>query len=414
MKFSESRTENFTAFDVNSFTSKNKLGGRYLRIDSSKIGMESARRYSSVKGAGASATAQGGVLVKNGSFGNFVNSWSSGSSMTRSSYGSMTQLRNRKESMTQLRYTRSEVYSAQSLKSERQAQTYEDIRVSSIMHLLNLFFRKKGGTARDGSVYGAQSYRTQGSGQQDMEYQEMMNMQTFQDRIQYAPAKSKPVMNMLMGAAGSYESEQTAFSTQGTVVTKDGREIKFGIEMKMSRSFAEYYEAKAPSKPKELCDPLVINLDTDIAELSDQKFLFDIDGDGILDEVSKLSSGSGFLALDKNGDGKINDGSELFGTKSGNGFADLAAYDEDGNGWIDEDDEIFDKLLVWAKDEHGNDKLYHLKDKGVGAICLASAATDFALNNMQTNETNGVIRRTGMFLFERGDVGTVQHIDLAK
>lgn len=399
---------------MNSFTSKNKLGGRYLRIDSSKIGMESARRYSSVKGAGASATAQGGVLVRNGSFGNFVNSWSSGSSMTRSSYGSMTQLRNRKESMTQLRYTRSEVYSAQTLKSERQAQTYEDIRVASIMHLLDLFFRRKGGTARDGSVYGAQSYHTQGSGQQDTEYQELMNMQTIQDRIQYAPAKLKPVMNMFVGTAGSYESEQTSFSTQGTVVTKDGREIKFGIEMKMSRSFAEYYEAKAPAKPTELCDPLVINLDTDIAELSDQKFLFDIDGDGILDEVSKLSSGSGFLALDKNGDGKINDGSELFGTKSGNGFADLAAYDEDGNGWIDEDDEIFDKLLIWAKDEHGNDKLYHLKDKGVGAICLASAATDFALNNMQTNETNGVIRRTGMFLFERGDVGTVQHIDLAK
>lgn len=382
-----------------------------MRIDSSKIGMESARRYSSVKGAGASATAQGGVLVKNGSFGNFVNSWSSGSSMTRSSYGSMAQLRNGKESMTQLRYTRSEVYSAQTLRSERRAQTFEDIRVSSIMHLLNLFFRRKGGTARDGSVYGAQSYRAQNGGQQDTEYQEIPVMQALQDRIQYAPAKSMPVMNM---TAGFYENEQTSFSTEGTVVTKDGREIKFGIEMKMSRSFAEYYEAKAPAKPKELCDPLVINLDTDIAELSDQKFLFDIDGDGILDEVSRLSSESGFLALDKNGDGKINDGSELFGTRSGNGFADLAAYDEDGNGWIDEDDEIFDKLLIWAKDEHGNDKLYHLKEKGVGAICLASAATDFALNNTKTNETNGVIRRTGMFLFEKGDVGTVQHIDLAK
>lgn len=105
--------------------------------------MESARRYSSVKGAGTSATAQGGVLVKNGSFGNFVNSWSSGSGMTRSNYGGMTQFLNKKESMTQLRYTRSEVYSAQTLKSERRAQTYEDIRVSSIMHLLNLFFQKK-------------------------------------------------------------------------------------------------------------------------------------------------------------------------------------------------------------------------------------------------------------------------------
>lgn len=385
-----------------------------MRIDSSKIGMESARRYSSVKAAGASAAAQGGVLVRNGSFGNFVNSWSSGSGMTKSSYGSMTQLRNGKQSMTQLRYTRSDVYSTQSIRSERRAQTYEDIRVSSIMHLLNLFFRKKGGTTRDGAVYGAQSGNGQGDSTQKTETQETLVTQVLGDRIKYAPAKSKPIANMVVGAAGSYESEQTSFSTQGTVVTKDGREIKFGIDMKMSRSFAEYYEAKVPAKQTEFCDPLVINLDTDITELSDQKFLFDIDNDGILDEISKLSSKSGYLALDKNGDGKINDGSELFGTASGNGFADLAAYDDDGNGWIDEDDEIFDKLLIWSKDEHGNDKLYHLKDRGVGAICLASAATEFALNNMQTNEANGVIRRTGMFLFENGNVGTMQHVDLAK
>lgn len=386
-----------------------------MRIDSSKIGMESARRYSSVKGAGVSAAAQGGVLVRNGSFGNFVNGWSAGSGMTKSSYGSMTQMRSGKESMTQLRYMRSEVYSTQSVKSERYAKTYEDIRVASIMHLLDLFFRKKGGTTRDGMVYGSDS----GSGLreddgQTVKLQENDTVQTLGDRIQYAPAKLKPIMNVTVGAAGYYEQEQTSFSTQGTVVTKDGREIKFGIDMKMSRSFAEYYEVKTAAKPAQVCDPLVINLDTDIAELSDQKFLFDIDNDGILDEVSKLSSKSGYLALDKNGDGIINDGSELFGTKSGNGFADLAAYDEDGNGWIDEADEIFDKLLIWSKDEHGNDKLYHLKDMGVGAICLASVATDFALNNLQTNETNGIIRQTGVFLFENGNVGTVQHVDLAK
>ncbi|MCM1538583.1 MAG: hypothetical protein NC254_09305 [bacterium] len=395
-----------------------------MRIDSSKIGMESARRYSSVKGAGVSAAAQGSVLVRNGSFGNFVNSWSADAGTTKNSYGSgsygsMTQLRNGKGGMTQLRYTRSETYSVQSIRSDRRAQTYEDIRVSSIMHLLKLFFAKRGGTTRDGAVYSTETGSAKGAGSaeggaQAAEDPAYLPLQTLGDRIKFSPAQSKPIMNVVVGAAGSYESEETSFSTQGTVVTKDGREIKFGIDMKMSRSFAEYYEAKTPAKQTTFCDPLVINLDTDIAELSDQKFLFDIDNDGILDEVSKLSSKSGYLALDKNGDGKINDGGELFGTKSGNGFADLAAYDDDGNGWIDEDDEIFDKLLIWAKDEHGNDKLYHLKDRGVGAICLASAATEFALNHMQTNESNGVIRRTGMFLFESGDVGTVQHVDLAK
>lgn len=42
------------------------------------------------------------------------------------------------------------------------------------------------------------------------------------------------------------------------------------------------------------------------------------------------------LSLDQNGNGEIDNGTELFGTKSGDGFADLARYDLDYNGWIDE------------------------------------------------------------------------------
>ena len=168
----------------------------------------------------------------------------------------------------------------------------------------------------------------------------------------------------------------------------------------MSREFEEYYETTAQTiKTVEMLDPLVINLDTDIASLSDQKFEFDIDGDGILDSISMLQGGSGYLALDKNGDGKINDGTELFGTSSGDGFKDLAMYDEDGNGWIDENDEIFSKLLIWSKDENGNDELYHLKDKGVGAICISKVSTNFSLNSLKTNQTNGQIRSTGVFLY---------------
>ena len=125
-------------------------------------------------------------------------------------------------------------------------------------------------------------------------------------------------------------------------------------------------------------DPLMINLDTDIGSVSDQKFFFDLDADGKEDEISFAGKGSGFLALDRNGDGKINDGSELFGTKSGDGFKDLAAYDEDGNGWIDENDAIFSQLKIWTKDEDGKDKLISLKDADVGAIYLGNADTQFS------------------------------------
>lgn len=211
----------------------------------------------------------------------------------------------------------------------------------------------------------------------------------------------------------SFEQEDTSFSTQGTVRTSDGREISFNVDIGMSRQFQETFKEDLAAMSYNMCDPLVINLDTDVAELSDQKFYFDIDADGELDEISQLGAKSGYLALDKNGDGTINDGSELFGTASGDGFADLAEYDEDGNGWIDENDEIWSKLKIWCRDENGNDVLYRLADKNVGAIYLGKASTDFMLKGA-AGQTNGAIRSTGVFLYEDGNVGTLQHVDVAK
>lgn len=209
------------------------------------------------------------------------------------------------------------------------------------------------------------------------------------------------------------ETETTTFTTQGTVKCADGREINFNLNLNMSRSFQEYYEEAYHEIEVSMCDPLVINLDGNIADLSDQTFFFDIDGDGEKDEVNRLKSGSGYLALDHNGDGKINDGKELFGTASGNGFVDLATYDEDGNGFIDEGDSIFSKLKIWTMDEDGNEKLISLKEKDIGAICLQNAATDFAVTD-NANATKGMIRRSGFFLYENGTAGSVQHLDVTK
>lgn len=216
------------------------------------------------------------------------------------------------------------------------------------------------------------------------------------------------------GRQNYYEAEQTDFATQGKVVTASGREINFNIEVSMSRSFYEETASIIDMSAVRLTDPLVINLDTETASVSDQKFYFDLDADGHQEQISRLNAGSGFLALDKNGDGVINDGSELFGTASGNGFADLAQYDQDGNGWIDEADEIFNKLLIWQKDENGKDVLRGLGAAGVGAIYLGNVNTEFSLNSAADNQTNAVVRQTGMFLYENGNAGTMQQIDLAR
>ncbi len=154
-------------------------------------------------------------------------------------------------------------------------------------------------------------------------------------------------------------------------------------------------------------------MDSNITSVSDMKFKFDIDSDGKEEDISFVGQGSGFIALDKNEDGKINDGSELFGTKSGDGFSDLAEFDEDKNGWIDENDFVFSKLKVWTKDENGNDRLLNLKAADVGAIYLGNVDTEFSYKNM-SGDTDGVLRKTGIYLKESSGVaGTVAHVDLA-
>lgn len=207
------------------------------------------------------------------------------------------------------------------------------------------------------------------------------------------------------------ESEYTSFASTGLALTEDGRKISFGVEFSMARNFSQKFES-ITSENIILTDPLIINIDSKYAGLTDVKFKFDLDNDGVKDDISFAAEGSGFLALDKDGNGMIDNGSELFGTKSGDGFKDLAAYDEDGNSWIDENDAVYSKLRVWTKDSEGNDKLLDLKEANVGAIYLGSASTEFSIKNDQ-NALQGAVRKTGIYLKETGEVGTLQHVDLA-
>lgn len=206
------------------------------------------------------------------------------------------------------------------------------------------------------------------------------------------------------------ESERLSFAAQGIVKTADGKEINFEVQLKMSREFAASKQISLKAGDA-LIDPLVINFGQPAAQLGNTKFQFDLDADGTEDQISFLQEGSGFLALDKNNDGVVNNGTELFGPSSGNGFGELAAYDLDQNGWIDENDPIFDKLRIWTKDAQGKDSLFALGQKGIGAIFLGNVDSPFSLKD-QTNQMNGVIKETGVFLREDGTPGTIQQIDL--
>lgn len=208
------------------------------------------------------------------------------------------------------------------------------------------------------------------------------------------------------------ESEQTTFAASGTVRTADGREIGFDLSLTMSRSYAVESDVSLRlGDAARRKDPLVLNFAGNAASLTDTRFAFDIDSDGQQDQINFVGAGSGFLMLDRNGDGKATDGSELFGAASGDGFADLASLDGDGNGWIDENDAAYSQLSVWSRSESGADQYRSLQEAGVGAVALANVATPFDLKTAG-NETLGQIRTSGIFLRENGEAGTIQQIDL--
>jgi len=204
-----------------------------------------------------------------------------------------------------------------------------------------------------------------------------------------------------------FESQSFEVNMGGCIQTSN-RSIAIDVRLSMSKSFVQEREISETL----FYDPLVLNFDGEIPELETTTFAFDIDNDGSADQVSRLREGNGFLALDRNGNGCIDAGCELFGTESGNGFVDLSAYDSDGNDWIDESDPVFEKLRIWTPGAGGRE-LVALGEAGIGAIYLGSAYTPMDYKSAE-NEALGRLKATGLYLYENGRSGVVGEVDLAR
>lgn len=203
------------------------------------------------------------------------------------------------------------------------------------------------------------------------------------------------------------ESEQSDFSAQGVVRTSDGKEIEFTLDASLSRDYSTETDTQLRLGDAAKKDPLILYFGGTSDLLSSSKFSFDLDADGRTEKISYTSQNSGFLALDQNKDGVINNGSELFGPTSGEGFQELAKYDQDQNGWIDENDSVFGQLKVWKKGE-SEDSLISLKSAGVGALYLGKVSTPFQI----ANGADGFVRSSSVYLNENGSAGALRQVDL--
>ena len=135
--------------------------------------------------------------------------------------------------------------------------------------------------------------------------------------------------------------------------------------------------------------PIAIDLNGDgihtIAR-QDMTGSFDLLGNGKPIQSGWLSKGDGFLAIDKNGNGQIDDISELFGGVSkGSGFAKLASYDSNHDGVVDARDTDFASLLIW-QDANSNGKtdageLMSLKDAGIASLKVSYTELPFVDEN---------------------------------
>ncbi|WP_250657015.1 hypothetical protein [Alkalimarinus coralli] len=208
------------------------------------------------------------------------------------------------------------------------------------------------------------------------------------------------------------ESQDLTLSSHGAIKTEDGREIDFSLYLQLNQKATYETTESFVMEVQQMRDPLVINFAADSVSLTDQYFEFDLEGDGDDELIASLASGSGYLVLDKNANGMVDNGGELFGTRTGQGFSELAAFDNDGNLWIDENDDIFSQLKLWVGDENGRQQLKSLKDVGVGAIYLGSAEGHFNLHS-SSGAVLGDIKSSGIVLMESGEVRTIQEIDLA-
>ena len=196
------------------------------------------------------------------------------------------------------------------------------------------------------------------------------------------------------------EVEATSFRAAGSVTTADGRQIEFSQALDLARAYARTetisLKASAVVSPTGDWSPAPLESPEGREPIAPS-------------HKPALALGGGVLGLDANQDGIIDPATEVVGA-SGNGFAELRQYDEDGNGFIDEGDSVFAKLAIARGGDHGVESA-SLGASGVGAIYLGSVATPYTVRD-GAGKVTAELSRSGVYFNEDGTTGIAQQVDI--
>ncbi len=158
-------------------------------------------------------------------------------------------------------------------------------------------------------------------------------------------------------------------------------------------------------------DPLVLDLSGEGINLTEagKGALFDITADGSLDSTAWVRGNTAMLVYDRNGNGVIDNGSELFGDQNGaaHGFAELARYDGNNDKKIDILDPVF-KALKLYRDLNGDGKIDRNELQSLPELGIKALHLDFLRTNADINGNSLIL--TGKFEREDGSLGQLADV----
>jgi hypothetical protein len=206
------------------------------------------------------------------------------------------------------------------------------------------------------------------------------------------------------------EREASVVQFSGRIDTADGRQLQVTLHSEQERTHVRREEFHLTAGDPELIDPLVLDLDGNGIHVGSATFTIDLNEDGQQEQIARLASGDAFLVYDRNSNGQLDDGGELFGPRSGDGFAELTRLDQDGNGFIDEADQAFGHLRLGRIAGDGSVQLQGLLASDVGALSLQ--ALDSPFSHKQDEQLLAQSRASAYFLHESdGRAGLLSQVD---
>ncbi|HOJ32022.1 MAG TPA: hypothetical protein PKY35_04225 [Candidatus Hydrogenedentes bacterium] len=180
-------------------------------------------------------------------------------------------------------------------------------------------------------------------------------------------------LNQLQGGDNGAQPGTPAFPR---ILGAQAEAQSFRFQLEFEFTYEEVAVAATQEQIKQ-SDPITLDLNGNGIQLTSYKegARFDITGTGTPVTTAFVTGGDAFLAIDRNGNGKIDSGKELFGDQNGakNGFEELRKLDTNGDGRINAADREFDRLLLWKDNGNGvtePGELITLKEAGVKEIDL--------------------------------------------